>query len=388
MSATTSEAPRLDVRFGDPEYAQNPYPLFELIREAGPVVYSPGPVDNVFARNDAYLCSGHRTCARVLGNVRRYRTSNEFFARQFGEVFESLDTPRHDAIRGVWAHEFERDTLREKQSERIERVIDRHLEPFLERVLAGESVDAVSELHNTIPLLVTLEMLGLPEEDRYMLRAFLADESQGVSKSLIEYVADAVAAKRLAPGNDLISMMVTSDVAQTMTNDEVVANCSQIVSAGSGTTAGVMNSCVLLLAQHPDQRRTVAADRSLVHQAIEEAIRFRSVPFSAPRVVADGDAELEGVRIPQGATVLPLLGAANRDPLRWERPNEFDVLREPRQHLGFGFGMHNCLGLNFGRLVVQIYLNRLLDRIPDWEIAEGELAASLTISGQLLMTSG
>ena len=386
--STVSEAPRLDVRFDDPEFTADPYRFYELIRAAGPVVYSAGPVQKEFAPDDGYMCAGHKACQRVLGNVRKYRQPEEWYSNKFGDVvFEGLDTPRHDQIRGVWAHDFERDTLSERWRQTIDEMIQRYLEPVAERLESGETVDIASELHAKVPLLLTLQMLGLPESDSDMLRAWTetltgAGQVDG-TMSLNDYVEQAVDEKERAPGDDLITTMVASDAAGTMTRREVVANCSQIVFAGAGTTTGVMNSCVSLLGEHPDQRRALGADRSLIPQAIEEAVRFRSVALAAPRMVVDGDAELEGVRIPEGSTMVLLIGAANRDPSRWDRPGEFDIFRERKQHLGFGFGMHNCLGLNLGRLIVGVYLNRLLDRIPNWEPA-GPSDAQVPRRGQRL----
>jgi cytochrome P450 len=154
-----------------------------------------------------------------------------------------------------------------------------------------------------------------------------------------------------------------------MTRSEIVANSSQIVFAGAGTTTTLMSSCIVLLAMHPDQRRAVGADRSLVPRAIEEVLRYRGVTqLTAPRIVVDGDAEVDGVRVPEGAQIIAMVGAANRDPDRWERPNDLDVLREPKQHLGFGFGMHSCLGMNLARLEIEVYLNRMLDLLPEWQV--------------------
>jgi cytochrome P450 len=186
-------------------------------------------------------------------------------------------------------------------------------------------------------------------------------------------------------------MMITSEVGRTMSAGEIVANGSQLIYAGAGTTTSVMSSCVVLLARHPAQRRALAADRSLLPRAIEEVLRFRHVSqLSAPRFVVDGDAVIEGVRIPEGAQAVVILGAANRDPGRWERAQEFDVLRESKQHLGFGFGMHNCLGMNLARLEVQLLLERLLDAVPEWCIANDEeidLANPFAEISSILMTT-
>jgi cytochrome P450 len=131
-----------------------------------------------------------------------------------------------------------------------------------------------------------------------------------------------------------------------------------------------MASTLVALGQHPDQRRALVADRSLIPQAIEEMLRWSPVVTNVQqRHACSPDSNVRGIPIPMGSAMAPLVIAANRDPDRWEHPERFDIFREPKQHLGFGFGMHVCLGLNLVRLETQVWLDRLLDLLPDYEIA-------------------
>ena len=385
VTATVSGAPTFDLSFLDPTFNRDPYPVYEQIRALGPVVHN----DTV----PGYMITGYRPCAKILANVKRYRQPPEFFSNLFGDVvFEAIDTPHHDEIRGVWAHEFQRQTLQEKRRELVERVVDDAVLPFVERLNAGETVDAVPELHRRIPLNVIGDMLGIDVSDRETLASWAsampkmqeamadsaprgaqlkAEASEAVA-SLNGYFAEEIPRRRAAPGSDLVSMMSTAPVSESMTFGELVANNTQLVFAGNETTARLMGHCLYVLAEHPDQRQALVDDRSLIPQAIEEIHRFQSVAhIAAPRFVVDGDVEIEGVTVPEGARVVVLFGAANRDPDRWARPNEFDIFREAKQHLGFGFGMHSCLGLNLARLEVEVYLNRMLDLVPEWKLGEG-----------------
>jgi cytochrome P450 len=124
------------------------------------------------------------------------------------------------------------------------------------------------------------------------------------------------------------------------------------------------------LAQHPEQREEIRRDRSLVLPAIEEAHRWTSVLVYNLRFVKEDGTEVAGVRLPRGATVMALQAAANRDPERWDHPDTFDIHRPAQAHLGFGAGLHSCLGLNLARLETEVLINKLLDEIPEWTADE------------------
>jgi cytochrome P450 len=296
---------------------------------------------------------------------------------------------RHDAIRGIWASDFQRGNL-ESQRPLVEEVVAQQLDPFVERVRSGETIDAVAEMTRSIPTLVIARMLGI---ETAMFKQFSAwsdamgaiaegalDTSDRGMETIMEgrrataelnsYIAGQVEERRRTPADDLIGKMVSSDYAKSaMTDNEVIASNTQLVFAGNETTAKLMAHALVALAAHPDQRRLLAGDRSLIPQAIEEVHRWQTITQFIDRDVRDGDVELGGVVIPGGSVVTPMQGAANRDPARWESASSFDITRPPRQHLGFGFGMHSCIGLNLARLEAQIWLDRFLGELPEYEVA-------------------
>lgn len=370
--------------YGDAEFAQDPYPTFERVRALGPVVRDEGTGD--------WLVTSFDECARVHGNVAAFtselpeRTEPGVFG---GPVFETMDGPRHDEIRGVWARDFQRGQL-ERHRPMIESVVDAALDGFIPRVLDGETVDAVTGLTRAIPTNVISNLLGI-EEDRQQEFSLWSDQMGAVAtamfdksdagqaalsagiqatKSLNGCIAGEIERRRKCPGDDLISTMVQSPVAATMPENEIVANNTQLVFAGNETTAKWMAHTLVTLARHPDQRRLLVEDRALIPRALEEVLRYETVAQLGRRTVRTSDAVVAGVPIPEGDAVACLLGAADRDPLRWDRPNEFDVLRAPKQHLGFGFGLHLCIGIHLARLETQIWLDHLLDRLPDWVVAD------------------
>jgi cytochrome P450 len=401
MAAITTDCPRVDQDLADWNFNQNPHPTMEEWRAMGPVVYN--------SRHDRYMVMSYRNCGRVLAKTEEFNShaSVEFFKALFGGItMEALDSPRHDEMRGVWAYAFQRDTL-EAQRDMIAGVVAARMDPFVERVRSGEVVDAITNMTRGIPTLVIADMLGIDADMHQQFSAWsdamgaitegfldpsphgakLLADGAAATKALNQHIAEAIVKRRNAgkAGTDLISRMVYDPFSLSMEEQEIIASNTQLVFAGNETTAKLLAWTLVALAQHPDQRRALAADRSLIPQAFEEVHRWASLAqSSAPRHACSEDSRIGGVLIPNGAEVMPLLGAANRDPERWESPQEFDIFRPKRQHLGFGYGMHVCLGLNLARLEGHIWLDQLLDKLPEYELAETiDYGRSFSLRGPL-----
>jgi cytochrome P450 len=384
VAETQQAIPTVDQDVSDWGFSQDPYPTWEEWRRLGPVVYN--------ERHDEYFVTGYRNCARALTKVDRFSSQDleDLFVRAFGGVtMEALDTPRHHAMRGVWAGFFERDSL-ESQRELVTEVVTAQVDGFIERVRAGEVVDAIPNMTRAIPTLVIARLLGIDESmhqqfsdwsDAMGYTTAAAFDTSPEGKVIVErgtqataalnaYLAEVIKRRRAeGRGEDLVSTMVYDQFADEMTEKEIIASNTQLVFAGNETTAKLMATILAALAQHPDQRRALAADRSAIPQAIEEIHRWETLVQALPRRVNSDQSEIAGVRIPRGAGVQLLIGAGNRDPERWDNPEQLDLFRPPRQHLGFGFGMHVCLGLNLARIELQEWLNQILDKLPEYELA-------------------
>jgi cytochrome P450 len=376
--------PVVNIRFHEDGFNQDPYPVFELIRRAGPIVYN--------ELLDRWMVTSYPLVSRVLGDGGHFaQGASEAFVDFFGgTTMETVDEPqRHNSMRGIWAPDFQRGSL-QAQRGLVETVVADQLDVFVERLRAGETLDAVAELTRRIPTLVIASMLGI---ETAMFAQFSAWSDamgaitegaldpteagmatvlagQQATRELNGYIAAQVADRRRRPSDDLIGKMVAAPFAQAeMSESEIIASNTQLVFAGNETTAKLMAHTLVALAQHPDQRRLLVGDRSLVPGAIEEVHRWQTITQFIDRDVHQ-TVELAGVRLEPGSVVTPLQGAANRDPERWDRPAVFDVTRPSRQHLGFGFGLHSCIGLNLARLEVQVWLDRLLDLLPEFTLAE------------------
>jgi cytochrome P450 len=215
-------------------------------------------------------------------------------------------------------------------------------------------------------------MLGLPEEDLPLFHRRAAEivtmidpeRSLRASRCLADYFAGIITKRRSDPRDDIITRLVHARLdGEALTDAEIVDFCRLLLPAGAETTYRSSTNLLFALLRHPDQLAAVAADRSLIPQAIEEGLRWET-PVTMVSRTALSDTTLDDVDVPAGETLTLCLAATNRDPAHHERPDEFDIFREPRTHLSFGWGNHICLGSHLARMETAVALNTLLDRLP------------------------
>ena len=388
--------PEADVDFHSKEFVDDPWPVYRRLRAEGTLFWH--------EETAQYLVTRHRECSRILGNAETYAQDDDFFTMLFGGLtMEGMDRPRHDDVRAIWAKDFQRVSLADQRA-MIEDVVTARVDPYVARLKAGETADAVAGMTRGIPTLVIAHMLAIPRE-RFEEFSRWSDEMGGMSegftrpgprgealleqgrvavRALNSFLQDEIGKRERSEAGDLITRMVRDPFSQTgMTPQEVVASNTQLVFAGNETTAKLMAHILYALAHHPEQREMLRRDRQLIPGAVEEVHRWATITHRLRRIVRNGGAEIAGYEIPDGASITCLLGSANHDDLRWERSEELDITRQPKQHLGFGFGLHSCLGLNLARLETEIWLDRLLDELPDWEVADVDWGTNWVLRGPL-----
>src|SRR4029453_18242087 len=217
-------------------------------------------------------------------------------------------------------------------------------------------------------------MLGLPREGLTEFHAkavelitIITDIERGLvaSQWLYEYFATIITERRADPRHDLISVLVQAELdGQCLTDDEIIAFLRLLLPAGAETTYRSSSNLMFGLLSNPDQLAALRDARSLMRQAIEEGLRWEP-PLTGIGRTATRDVEVDGVMIPAGSPIQVEMGSANRDPSRWERPDDFDIFRDQKQHMSFAFGPHMCLGMHLARMETTVAVNAILDRLPN-----------------------
>ena len=191
-----------------------------------------------------------------------------------------------------------------------------------------------------------------------------------VSENIYRLFGELLVRRRVEPANDLMTALIEAQVDErALSEEELLGFCFLLVSGGNDTTTHLIGHLAVLLAQHPEQRQLLLEDRSLIPNAIEEALRIEPPAQQHVRVITR-DVELYGQVMPAGSHVLLLWGAANHDEREFDDPDRFDITRRSERHLAFGLGPHFCLGASLARLEARVALEAMLDRFPRFELDE------------------
>jgi len=360
------------------ETRRNPYPLYEQMRSASPVLHAPPPFDMWMIFD--------------YGGVKRAVSDSETFSSAVpapDNWFIFLDPPQHSKLRALIAKAFTPKSIADLEP-RI-RALSRE---FLDNVIERGEMDVATDLSVPLPMMVIAEMIGIPSADwsrfrqwsdvilklSYTMRGMEADADAatamsgfiGVSNEMDAYLAEMIGQRRAAPMDDLLTRLVEAEVdGERLTQAEILGFFQLLVVAGQETTTNLINNAVLCLIENPHQLAHLRAVPDLLPSAIEEVLRYRS-PLQWLMRTPRRDTEMHGELIPAGQLVLAMAGSANRDPKQFRDANRFDITRNPNPHLAFGHGIHSCLGAALARMESRIALSELLARLKSLELASNE----------------
>jgi hypothetical protein len=364
-----------------PETQDDPYPVYEWLLAQGPVYRN--------EKRDFYAVARFQDVAANLRDWQGFSSSagvrpDDLLEMQ-GPSIIAMAPPRHRELRQIVQPAFG-----PQEIARLEPIVEKKANALLADLVYDDEIDIVPAFVKRLPVLVVCELMGLPEADAGMLKDW-ADETastsaadgstsasaRGAAKNLRDYFAGQLADRRRHPGDDLISRLATSD-AGPGPQGEAVGMCNLVFEAGNSTTSSLIGNSLVALAEHPGERAWALEHPEAWPGAIEELLRYDAPVQNLSRVVT-GPVSVEGMTIPAGATVVLVLGAADRDPREWDAPNALRLRREPRRNLAFGAGIHHCIGAPLARLEGRIGLQLLLARMPDYEIVMAERAHDINL---------
>ena len=357
---------------------RNPYPLYEQLRSSSPVLHVPGA--------DLWLLFDYE-------GVKRATTEHDTFSSLVApstsitsQWLVFADPPRHTKLRSLIMRAFTPRAVASLEP-RIQQLSSELLAPGLER----GAMDLAEDFAVPLPLMVIAELFGAPVEDRPRFKrwsdAIMAlgytvaggeeavraqSEFAAVTVEMRAYLAGLVEQRRAVPRDDLLTRLVEAEVeGERLTDEELLGFFQLLLSAGHETTTNLINNAILCFLEHPEQLARLRQEPSLLPSAIEEVLRFRS-PVQAMFRVPRRDVTLHGQVIPAGKLVMTMIGSANRDPLKFQDADRFDITRDPNPHIAFGHGIHFCIGAPLSRLEARIALSTFLERVKRFELASHE----------------
>lgn len=315
---------------------------------------------------------GFDECLQVLRDGETFSSSvyEGVVGMVMGRTILQMDEPEHRVHRALVSPTFRSKMLKKWEESLVRAVVDELIDQFAWRGHA----DLVQELTFNFPVQVIARILGLPRQDypRFQrwaieITSVSANWERGMaaSEALREYFSGVLEDRRRRPADDLITELVQVEVdGQHLSDEEIYSFLRLLLPAGVETTYRASGTLLYALLTHPEQMEAVRRDRSLLPQAFEEALRWEP-PVTMVLRRATRDTEIAGVAVAKGADVALLLGAANHDARKYDHPDEYDMFREVHQHVGFGFGVHVCLGMHLARMEARVAMETLLDRLVD-----------------------
>jgi cytochrome P450 len=362
----------------DVDINANPYPVFARLREEAPLYYN--------AQHDFYAVSRYEDVNRGIVDHGTYSSAKgailELIRADFpipSGVLIFEDPPIHDIHRKLLARMFT-----PRKIALLEQKIRNYCVESLDAVVGAGRFDFVTDFGAVMPMKTISALIGIPEADQVAVRDHVTGQMKteagkpmkAAEEGLVsgDIFADYIDWRVDNPSDDIMTELLNVEfvdeqgVTRRLTRDELLIYLNVVAGAGNDTTTRLIGWAAKVLAEHPDQRRQLVEDPTLIPKAVEELVRFEPPAPHVARYVTR-DVEIHGQTVPQGAVMMMLIGAANRDPRQFPPDGEvFDIHREQRAHLGFSVGAHYCLGSSLARLEGRVALEEILKRFPEWEV--------------------
>lgn len=371
---------------------QDPYPVWRRLREEAPLYFN--------EKHNFYALSRYDDVERALVNW-------ETFSSAKGAIIELIqagielppgtlifeDPPIHDIHRGLLSRVFTPRKMNALEPQ-VRELCAESLDPHV----GGDGFDFIADLGAQMPMKVIGMLLGIPQQDQAAVRDRAdqnlrteAGEKMQIGDELdlgTEMFAEYIDWRAQHPSDDLMTELLQAEfedetgTVRRLTRDEILTYVTVVAGAGNETTTRLIGWAGKVLSDHPDERRKLVDDPSLIPNAIEELLRYEPPAPHIARYVTN-DVEYYGETVPEGSVMLLLAGSANRDDRRFPDGDRFDVSREAKGHIAFGFGIHFCLGAALARMEGRIALDEVLRRFPEWTVDtdRARLSPTSTVRG-------
>jgi len=371
------------IDFNNPTFVANPYEQLKALREIGKPVWHEGMQIFLAARHsDANDVFRNKSLGRIFTDK-----SPEFEWETFNWLHSDsiLDSepPKHTRLRSLVAKAFNRNKI-EGMRPAVERITQQLLDAIDEKVKSGESFDLIADYAEPLPVKIIADLLGFPESEEHLLRPWSQSivkmyevnpseqyqiEAKKAAGEFAEYVRNLAEHRKINPGQDLITdLAMVEENGEKLNSHELVATCVLLLNAGHEASVNAFGNGMVAALERPDQAELLRKNsRAITDTALEEFMRF-DAPLHLFERTATVDTELGGVKIEKGQKIAALIGSANRDSSVFERADEMDLTRDPNPHIGFGAGIHFCLGAPLARLEMSVSLPALWEKYPNMQL--------------------
>ncbi|MFA5884485.1 MAG: cytochrome P450 [Acidimicrobiia bacterium] len=367
MTTQSSEPITYDVDF----FTGQPYPIWEDLRSRCPVAQVDGSSMGVFDR-PSYLVTTWADVETVLRDGETFSSSinAEHIGQFMGELILAMDGKEHRAYRNLVSHAFRASQLEQWDDALVRPTIER----LCDAIAPAGRADLVASVTAKYPVQVICGIVGVPLVDSDQFHHWAEEINTGplnpevgmaASRAMRAYLEPLVEERRKNPTGDFLSDLVHSEIeGQQLTDEKLYGFLRLLLPAGAETTFRVMGNALVALLTVPGLMDRVVADRSLLPAVIEETLRWETSVTQVSRV-STRDTEISGCPVPAGAVINVLTGSANHDESRYPHPEDFDIDRPAQNHITFGTGQHQCLGMHLARMEMSVGLEAILDRLPN-----------------------
>jgi cytochrome P450 len=368
MSAETQEESGPDLDW----MTAQPYDAWAEVRQSECPVMNAGLDIMGPGTGTFFQVAAFKDADAVLRDDKTFSSSinGDHIGQFMGDLILALGGEEHRKYRNLVAKAF--------RASQLERWDDTLVRPIINRLIDAIAplgrADLVASVTAQYPVQVICGIAGVPLEDSAQFAQWAEEINTGpmaperghaASKAMVDYLRPLVEARRAESTGDFLSDLVHSEVdGERLSDEKIYGFLRLLLPAGGETTFRVMGNALLALLQHPDDLARVYVDRGLIPEVIEETLRWETSVTMVNRETTN-DVDVGGCPIPKGAGILALVGSANRDENHYDRPDEWDPHREPKPHMAFGTGIHQCLGMHLARLELRIGLDGVLTRLPN-----------------------